>query len=44
MRPAQKQFLSWMSNSKYLSSVQAGTVIFTGSGQLNVNSYYTTIG
>lgn len=34
----------WMSSSKYLTSVQAGTEIFTGSGQLDVTNYYTNVG
>jgi hypothetical protein len=34
----------WMSNSKYLTSVEAGTEVFHGSGQLNTNSYYTNVG
>jgi Glycosyl hydrolase family 12 len=34
----------WMSNGKYLVGVQAGTEIFTGTGQLNVNSYYANVG
>ncbi|HKX31083.1 MAG TPA: endo-1,4-beta-glucanase [Blastocatellia bacterium] len=33
----------WMSNSKYLTSVQAGSEIFTGTGQLDVNSYYCNV-
>jgi hypothetical protein len=37
-------FRGWMSNSKYLTSVEAGTEVFTGTGGLNVNSYYATVG
>lgn len=32
-----------MSSSKYLLSVQAGTEVFDGSGQLDTSSYYCTI-
>ncbi|WP_146179904.1 cellulose binding domain-containing protein [Micromonospora sp. RP3T] len=33
----------WVSNSKYLTSVQAGPEIFTGNGQVTTNSYSVTI-
>lgn len=33
----------WISNAKYLTSVQAGTEVFTGNGQLDTNSYYVNI-
>jgi hypothetical protein len=33
----------WMANSKYLTSVQAGTEVFIGSGTLNTTSYSTTV-
>ncbi|RRS01492.1 GH12 family glycosyl hydrolase domain-containing protein [Glycomyces terrestris] len=33
----------WLSNSKYLTSVQAGTEVFIGSGQLNTNSYWVDV-
>ncbi|HEX8344455.1 MAG TPA: hypothetical protein VF657_06875 [Actinoplanes sp.] len=34
----------WVSNSKYLTSVQAGTEIFTGNGQIDTTSYYANVG
>ncbi|TCC00149.1 glycosyl hydrolase [Micromonospora zingiberis] len=34
----------WMSSSKYLTSVQAGPEIFTGSGQVQTGNYSVTIG
>jgi hypothetical protein len=34
----------WMSSSKYLTSVQAGTEIFTGNGQLDVTNFYANVG
>lgn len=34
----------WMSSSKYLTSVQAGTEIFTGSGQVDVTNFYANVG
>ncbi|BCJ62215.1 GH12 family glycosyl hydrolase domain-containing protein [Micromonospora endophytica] len=34
----------WMSSAKYLTSVQAGPEIFTGSGEVNTSSYSVTIG
>ncbi len=34
---------SWMSNSKYLSSVQFGSEIFTGTGQMHINSYSANV-
>ncbi len=33
----------WMSNTKYLSSIQHGTEVFTGSGQLDVTNYTADI-
>jgi hypothetical protein len=33
----------WLSNSKYLTSVQAGTEVFTGRGQLDTNSYWVDV-
>ncbi|WP_432903066.1 GH12 family glycosyl hydrolase domain-containing protein [Micromonospora matsumotoense] len=33
----------WMSNSKYLTSVQAGPEIFTGNGQVVTSSYSVNI-
>ncbi|MGW0506661.1 GH12 family glycosyl hydrolase domain-containing protein [Micromonospora sp. NPDC003241] len=33
----------WMSSSKYLTSVQAGPEIFTGSGEVVTNSYSVTV-
>ncbi len=33
----------WMTSSKYLSSVQAGTEVFVGTGELDTDSYYCTI-
>jgi hypothetical protein len=32
-----------LSSSKYLSSIQAGTEVFTGTGELDTDSYYCTI-
>ncbi|MEU4624481.1 cellulose binding domain-containing protein [Actinoplanes sp. NPDC023801] len=34
----------WLAKTKYLSSVQAGTEIFTGSGQLDTSAYAVKIG
>ncbi|BBH66349.1 hypothetical protein ACTI_30340 [Actinoplanes sp. OR16] len=34
----------WLTTSKYLSSVQAGTEIFTGSGRLDTTAYSVKIG
>lgn len=34
---------SWMSNSKFVSSVEFGTEIFTGSGNFQVNSYSVNV-
>ncbi|MEU4560259.1 cellulose binding domain-containing protein [Actinoplanes sp. NPDC023936] len=34
----------WLAKSKYLSSVQAGTEIFTGSGRLDTTAYSVKIG
>jgi hypothetical protein len=34
---------SKMSGSKYLSSVQAGTEVFTGQGQLDTNGFYCRV-
>ncbi len=36
--------LGYLSNSEYLLSVQSGTEVFTGSGQLNTTSYSTNVG
>jgi hypothetical protein len=33
----------WLSNSKYLTSIQAGTEVFIGSGQLDTNSYWVDV-
>jgi hypothetical protein len=33
----------WMSNTKYLSSIQAGTEVFVGTGRLDTDNYYCTI-
>ena len=33
----------WMSNTKYLSSIQSGTEVFTGSGRLDTDSYTADI-
>jgi hypothetical protein len=33
----------WMSSSKYLTSIQAGTEVFVGTGRLDTDSYYCTI-
>lgn len=33
----------WVSNTKYLSSVQAGTEVFTGDGQLDTDAYTADI-
>lgn len=33
----------WLSSSKYLTSVQAGTEVFTGKGQLNTDSYWVDV-
>jgi len=33
----------WMSGSKYLSSIEAGTEVFLGNGRLDTDSYYCTI-
>lgn len=33
-----------LNSAKYLTSVEAGTEVFTGSGQLNTNSYSTNVG
>ena len=33
-----------LSSSKYLTSVEAGTEVFVGSGQLNTTSYFTNVG
>lgn len=33
----------WVPNTKYLSSIQAGTEVFIGNGQLNTNSYIADI-
>ena len=33
----------WMSNSKYLTSVEAGTEVFIGNGRVDTNSYYCNV-
>jgi hypothetical protein len=33
----------WVQNSRYLTSVQAGTEIFTGSGSVTTNGFYCRI-
>lgn len=33
----------WMSNSKYLTSVQAGSELYVGSGKFQTNSYYCNV-
>jgi xyloglucan-specific endo-beta-1,4-glucanase len=33
----------WMTKDKYLSSVQAGTEVFTGNGQLQTNGFYCRV-
>jgi hypothetical protein len=33
----------WVSNTKYLSSIEAGTEVFTGDGQLDTDSYTADI-
>jgi hypothetical protein len=33
----------WLSSKKYLTSVQAGTEVFTGNGQLNTESYWVDV-
>ncbi len=33
----------WMSGSKYLSSIEAGTEVFLGSGEIDTDQYYCTI-
>jgi hypothetical protein len=33
----------WVANTKYLSSIQAGTEVFVGNGQLNTNSFIADI-
>jgi hypothetical protein len=33
----------WMQSSKYVSSIQAGTEIFTGTGQLDTKGFYCRI-
>ncbi|GAA4598415.1 hypothetical protein BJY16_002702 [Actinoplanes octamycinicus] len=33
----------WLDKTKYLSSVQAGTEVFTGSGQLDTSAYSVKI-
>jgi hypothetical protein len=30
----------WMQNTKYLTSIQAGTEVFVGSGQFDTNGFY----
>jgi hypothetical protein len=34
----------WVSNGKYLTSVQAGTEVFIGTGRLDTDSYYANVG
>ncbi len=33
----------WMQGSKYITSVQSGTEVFTGTGQLDTNGYYCRV-
>lgn len=33
----------WMSSSKYLTSVESGTEVFIGTGQLDTNSYFANV-
>jgi hypothetical protein len=33
----------WVTNSKYLTSVQAGTEVFSGAGSLTTNGFYCRI-
>lgn len=33
----------WLSNSRYLTSVESGTEVFTGTGQVDTNSYYANV-
>ncbi|WP_336210958.1 GH12 family glycosyl hydrolase domain-containing protein [Nonomuraea sp. LPB2021202275-12-8] len=33
----------WLANSKYLTSVQAGTEVFVGTGRLDTTSYSTNV-
>ena len=33
----------WMSSSKYITSVQSGTEVFTGTGELDTNGYYCRV-
>jgi len=33
----------WVSNSKYLTSVEAGTEVFIGNGRVDTNSYYCNV-
>ena len=33
----------WVANTKYLSSIEAGTEVFTGNGQLDTDSYTADI-
>jgi xyloglucan-specific endo-beta-1,4-glucanase len=33
----------WVQSSKYLTSVQSGTEIFTGTGELDTTGYYCRI-
>jgi hypothetical protein len=33
----------WVSNSKYLTSVEAGTEVFIGNGRVDTNSYFCNV-
>jgi Glycosyl hydrolase family 12 len=33
----------WVSNTKYLTSVEAGTEVFIGNGRVDTNSYYCNV-
>jgi hypothetical protein len=34
---------TWLQSSKYLSSIQAGTEVYTGTGRLDTDTYYCTV-
>jgi hypothetical protein len=33
----------WVSNSRYLTSVEAGTEVFIGDGRVDTNSYFCNV-
>jgi hypothetical protein len=33
----------WIPNTRYLSSIQAGSEVFTGVGQLDTNGFYCRV-